>query len=531
MKNKNILAGEAQTLNELLRRTKEASVYTYVMLEKIIYNDERMDDKKFSAWCRTFNQPQLRYYDLRTSYIEIVEDRSKGFPLIEEEIEIVLNRKKPEPVKVYKNVNLSANLDHPEQRLIHTVTEEAKKNNYELVVEKGENTVNYFLYNRKEYYAFKDNLIKPLLEKCKQWNDEEYINLFIQLNTWKRKEVSTEAKKIISYYSEIKGQFDIWYMENNYGEPKVIDKILELRINCKELIRQVLEIKSEVTQLNKDKEDLERQFENDVPDFPIDLKEKYDKIENEIEIRNKRIYKIEKDLFGTLEPFLEGLIKKHDRWVEEYKRIAIDDDKKYNELSKKSSYNKIIEIQQEIKKKAPEIKFTEEELLDLTITILGESFVNDDQLYKEIMNEEDGNDNLSKTIDVVLREKYDIVQNQSDGIVENEGLAKGSGGKIPIETEQDADEENKKKINLKKETIDFATELMNKKEINIDDYNFVSKMKVKVFAYLKKEKDYTPTLANKEAIRTYLSKFKQKLLVEQKKSSIKKRKKKLKHHT
>ena len=522
MDNNNIIAEEAQTLNELLRRIKKNSVYTYVLLDKIENYDERMDNKKFIAWCRIIERSTQDKTGL--SFDEkIINEDSYGYPFSAEEIEADLKIEKPKPIKTFKNVDLSENSDKPELRLIHTVTEEAKKNNYELVVEKGENTANYFLYNRKEYFNFKDNLIKPLLEKCRHWNDEEYINLFTQLNAWKRKEESTEGQNLIKYFSEIKGKFDIWYMENNYNEPKLSDKILELRINYKKLIRQFLEIKSEVNQLNKDKKDLERQFENDVPDFPIDLKEKYDKIENEIGIRNKRIIKIENELVGTLEPYREGLIIKHNRWYDNFRRIAVGDDKISKELLKKSSENSMVELQQVIKNRAPEIEFTDKELLDLTITILDERPLYEEQHYKEILNEEDRNINLLKTIDKVLREKYKKVQNQPDGIVDNEGLDKGSGEENLTGIEQVADEDNKKKINLTKETEDFATELIKKKEINISDKYFVSKTKIKVFAYLNKKT--TLNEKNRESIRTILSKFKTKFLAEQKQSSKKKRKK------
>ena len=522
MDNNNIIAEEAQTLNELLRRIKENSVYKYVLLDNIAYDDEIRNDKKFLAWCRIIERSTQDKTGL--SFDEkIINENSYGYPFSAEEIEADLKIEKPKPIKTYKNVDLSENSDKPELRLIHTVTEEAKKNNYELVVEKGDNTVNYLLYNREEYYAFKDNLIKPLLEKCRHWNDEEYINLFTQLNAWKRKEESTEGQNIITYFSEIKGKFDIWYMENNCNEPKVIDKILELRKNCKELIRQVLQIKSEVTQINKDKEVLEKQFENDVTDFPIDLKDQLNKLEDEIEIRNKRIYKIEKELFGTLEPFREGLIKQHDRLFEQNKRIDFGDDKKYNELSKKSSYNYFNKIHQEIKKKVPENEFAEEELLDLTITILGERLSNEEQFYKEILNEEDENINLLKTIDKVLREKYKIEQNQPDGIVDNGGLHKASGEENFTRIEQDADEENNEKINLTKETEDFATELINKKEINISDKYFVSKTKIKVFAHLNKKT--TLNEKNRESIRKFLTTFKSNFLAKQRQSLKKKRKK------
>ena len=188
------------------------------------------------------------------------------------------------------------------------------KKKYKVVVEKSTNSVNYYLYNPEAYSSFLGYLVYPLSEICKQWNDEEYIRLFIQLNAWKRKEENSEAKKLIQYLSEIKGKFDIWYLEHQIEPPTLVDKILQMREKIVQCASTILTLKSDLNSLNNEKESLEKQFDNDIISIPADLSAKLKQKEYEIESVLITIEELRIKLYGKVNGEEEGLIWKHDRF-------------------------------------------------------------------------------------------------------------------------------------------------------------------------------------------------------------------------
>ena len=213
---KNITNKNYKNLNIFINELKSNNPYVNIFLDKIVYEDER-PDKKYIVWCNIFNKPELDLFKGNNNNNNIISLECRGYPFSDAELDFIPIIQKPNPIKVIKNVSnniLPEEETNDEIKKIryylidnhyaNTINIEGKE--FEIVVEKKENTVDYHFYNPELYGRFILELKTPLKEICKQINDIEYIELAIKINTWKRKGESEEAKNHLKYLYEIKGK-------------------------------------------------------------------------------------------------------------------------------------------------------------------------------------------------------------------------------------------------------------------------------------------------------------------------------------
>ncbi|MGD1006038.1 MAG: hypothetical protein ABR980_02265 [Ignavibacteriaceae bacterium] len=243
------------TLIDQLNENKKDSIYTFVLLDKIEYDDNRIDKK----------------FDVHISIIDKPEDTQQIKPettilhCSEKELGIKLPLQKPEPQIKYMNVNLSPiplteginpYIRDIRLQIIHKqfpIKLDGKE--YYINVETGyvnneegkENrTANYYLYDYKsiDYETFiksfgnteSDNY-KQLREICKQWNDKEYIELTKSVKDWQKKADSPDVQDRINYFNAALGKFECWYPENKNDSPT-----LKLKNNKLSLIKRLKEL-------------------------------------------------------------------------------------------------------------------------------------------------------------------------------------------------------------------------------------------------------------------------------------------------
>jgi len=166
-----------ETLADLYNELKEHSVYTYLLLNSLEYNSERKDDKKYIAWIIEINKTDENEINNKNLY-KTTNDKIEndvfsldkcGYPFSEKEIGITISIPKPEPQKVFTDVNNNIlpskepNIQIREIReqltstsLSDIITCEGK--DYVIEVEKGNNTANYYLYFPDEYWSFTGSL-------------------------------------------------------------------------------------------------------------------------------------------------------------------------------------------------------------------------------------------------------------------------------------------------------------------------------------------------------------------------------------
>jgi hypothetical protein len=58
-----------------------------------------------------------------------------------------------------------------------------------------------------------------IIDICKGWNETEYNRAIQELSEWKSKTDSTHARKRIKYFSDVIGEFDVWYYEMKINHP------------------------------------------------------------------------------------------------------------------------------------------------------------------------------------------------------------------------------------------------------------------------------------------------------------------------
>ena len=88
-----------------LNLSKQSSPYKYILLNEFQYNDERKGDKKFIAWCKTFDRPNpnvIGSFFENEADNDIVQVLTLGFPFSANDIDFLSKIKKPAPTKTYK---------------------------------------------------------------------------------------------------------------------------------------------------------------------------------------------------------------------------------------------------------------------------------------------------------------------------------------------------------------------------------------------------------------------------------------------
>ncbi|MGA7722085.1 MAG: hypothetical protein WCA84_13025 [Ignavibacteriaceae bacterium] len=259
---------------------------------------------------------------------------------------------------------------------------------------------------------------RHLQKVANTWNDEEFINLYIGLCKCKRTGKDPEFQDQVQYLEEVKKIFEAWYCANGTVPPDLYNYILYLRRQINELIKSRRQIKSEILILDKEIEILEKQFENDITDFPAGLNKVLQAKEDEKKKKLKMIAAIEMQFWGVYGKS-EGLYWKHSKYVDEYKKINLDDDELYNKLLDKSTDRQYREIEQEIKKvlAANNIPFSGSELNDLCLNTL-KHFATEEIIYGE------KEENLSSAIIEIIKSRYNLKNDKIDEL-----LTEGNGKK------------------------------------------------------------------------------------------------------
>ncbi len=257
-------------------------------------------------------------------------------------------------------------------------------------------------------------ITRPLQKVAKNWNDEEFTNLNIELCRCKRTGKDPDDQKQIQYLEEVKKIFEAWYCANGTVPPDLYNYILNLRRQIDELIKSRRQIKSEILSLDKEIENLEKQFENDITEFPAGLNKVLQAKEDEKKKKLKMIAAIEMQFWGVYGKS-EGLYWKHSKYVDEYKKINLDDDELYNKLLDKSTDRQYREIEQEIKKvlAANNIPFSGSELNDLCLNTL-KHFADEEIIYGE------KEENLSSAIIEIIKSRYNLKKEEIDILLTKE---------------------------------------------------------------------------------------------------------------
>lgn len=397
------------SMREFLISLIKEEKYKYILMNKIRYDDERFDDKKYIVYALLISKPKGDYSKIEAGEITI-DGLMGGIASAERELWRRINLKKPEPIKKYLNIDIVKDMNFPEKRLIRKVEKEAEEGNYKLVVEKGdEHRVNYLLYDSDKYYEFIISMEKILLDICKEWNDEEYLRVIIDLNSWKRKEKSTGTEGMLKSLSEIYGKYELWYVENNLEPPELDKYILKVRAGIVVIISRILELIEEKKNLGNQKNNLENEFESDIRNFPDDLSNKLESTERDILKKQQIINEFEKRLWGILGKE-EGLIYKHDRLVREFKKMKLGDDYRFEILDDRSTekMNKIVGDKIKSILSERQIKVDEYELNELLLKVIGNRLSNEEQFYEEVLQPEKVEQNVNVEIVRVLNERYNF---------------------------------------------------------------------------------------------------------------------------
>lgn len=395
-----------QFFNNLIKEEK----YKYILINKITFNDDRIGEAKYTVYTKVLYIPKDEQNNIKLGEIRL-DGLFGGIASTEEELGRRINVKKPEPIKAYLDIDILENMNNPEKRLIRDVEKEAEKNNYKLIVEKGNNNkVNYLLYDEEKYYDFVERLEKELLEICKGWNEEEFIRLTMDLGIWKGKIKSTITDEMIKSLAEIIGNYEIWYVENNFETPTIEEYIIHLRKEIKDLVTKILEANSDIKKLNTEIAELQKRYDNDIENFPEDLLSKLEDVEREAFQKGALKKEIEKLLWGTVEKSEEGLIWKHDRMVFEFKKIKIGKEDVFEKLSRISIEKQLEKINKEIIKVLTfsNITWDENKLNDIALQVIEERLDNEQEFYEEMLDEKLVDSNLDRSIKNVIARIYKI---------------------------------------------------------------------------------------------------------------------------
>ena len=345
------------------------------------------------------------------------------------------------------------------------------------------------------------NVEKELLNICKEWNDEEFIRLYIELSSWERKPVNPGIANMITMFNEIAGKYELWYVKNKFESPTLESYIFDLRKDIYDYVSIILTEIKNIRSMTKQKEDLEKKFDSDIENFPDDLLTKLESIERHILLKNQSVENIEKKLWGVLGSQKEGLVYKHDRLVFEFKKIKLKDDNRFSELREKSDANKQQELYDKIKDVLVKysIEVDDFELNELSLEVLGNLMSNEEQFYEEIITPELKEPNLKNEIEKVIKERFNITEiEKNTGQIEfatprkirderilelNDILFKLNVDRISYKTDKLNLESIDKQINsYTKEYNKLAQDL-------IGDVSLYEDIKARVWAYIENNKN------------------------------------------
>lgn len=205
--------------------------------------------------------------------------------------------------------------------------------------------------------------------------------------------------------------FESKYVLQNYEkELPVIIKIY--RSVVKGYILQRREITTNIKNSENDKVELEKKFDEDIDNIPINFGEELKKLRSDLHELEEIKSKIEYKLWGDYTGKNQGLIWKHDHLVREYKKILTGDDELFEEQEMKSYQRWRIQMKEKIFKVADEIaiKVDEEDIDDIIHEFLKLRIDDEEQFYSEIIEPGIKEENINKAIIQVLNENKTIVK-------------------------------------------------------------------------------------------------------------------------
>ena len=190
----------------------------------------------------------------------------------------------------------------------------------------------------------------------------------------------------------------------------ILEEIISLRKRIEDIKKKVRNKKRELNKLQEENATLEKSFDSDITIIPVNLKKELKAKREKINTIKQEIFEIKKILWGTVSEG-GGLIWKHDRLYDEYKKLIIDEDELFYELKDKSINRYTDKIQKKIKDalKRNQIKIDEEEMLELTLEVLSNKISDEDDWYDEIPGEEVEKENYTQAIRDVLKDRYNII--------------------------------------------------------------------------------------------------------------------------
>lgn len=288
------------------------------------------------------------------------------------------------------------------------------------------------------YYATK-NLTENIeaLKKANLPEELEYKNTIRITNA--RFEESTLGQ----WTKENLESFESKYITKNYL-PTITNKIKKLRIEINKLIKSRLPIKAEIKNLRNELAHLETKFDNDIDEFPLNLKDELADCKEKLEKNEQALNNIDIQLWGTFDSKEEGLIWKHDRLVQDFKKQSIGKQEVFVELDYKSTGR----WTEELKKKIIKIlsrngkEIDDDELDELVLEVIKKHQSDNEEVYNEILNPDLREVHQLKAINSVLTSKGII---SAKGITENETIMVEKESINRGETNKDTEKNNENK--------------------------------------------------------------------------------------
>lgn len=307
------------------------------------------------------------------------------------------------------------------------------------------------LYNQLVEHNFDQNILRGQIEKLSETEEENYLKFCVRkfrhrtveewMQFYDRQDKSEQMKRLkearldpeLEYINTLRitdakfsesvlGQYTKKNLElfkekyadnktilkgstgNKTKDVKLLEEILELREKIEDYRSKVNRINREIKILHKEKTELEKSYDKDVTDFPVDLRTKIKKNKERIIQAEKERVKCKLALWGTFDT--EGMVRRHDRLYDEYKRLVLDDDELNDELKNKSIDRYTEKLKHKIKAALMKINIEvdDDELLDLTLNVLSEVIENEDGWYED----EGGTEGTKydEVIDIVLKRNY-----------------------------------------------------------------------------------------------------------------------------
>ncbi len=132
---------------------------------------------------------------------------------------------------------------------------------------------------------------------------------------------------------------------------KLKSKIELLDKKIRGLFESKKNIELEIQNKNIEIEDLKKEFDKDLSEFPLNLNEKISEAKKEKNNLENSLFKIDKTLYGFYGKKPEGLYWKQVRLIHQYKKSAVGNDKLFNELQEESIEKNLNELANKIKMK------------------------------------------------------------------------------------------------------------------------------------------------------------------------------------